>query len=87
MARSGKPDGQERSIHISTSAPDRAFTLQIGEKVELAESDPDRSPPALALPSEALIRLVYGRLDADHHPDVQADGVTVDELRGIFRGF
>ena len=41
--------------------------------------------PDLELPAEALIRLVYGRLDPDHTPAV-ADPALLDELRGVFPG-
>ena len=44
--------------------------------------------PDLELPAEALIRLVYGRLDPDHTPAgmVGAAG-HLDELRKVFPGF
>ena len=41
----------------------------------------------LRLPAEALIRLVYGRLDEAHTPPAETAGVELDELRQIFRGF
>ena len=43
----------------------------------------------LDLPAEALLRLVYGRLDADHTPTLglSARDVTLDDLRAIFPGF
>jgi len=41
----------------------------------------------LRLPAEALVRLVYGRLDPAHTPALEARGVDVDELRRIFPGF
>jgi hypothetical protein len=37
--------------------------------------------------AEAFIRLVYGRLDADHTPrSVRADGVDLGTLRATFPG-
>jgi hypothetical protein len=34
------------------------------------------------------VRLVYGRLDAEHTPgSVKADGVDLDVLRSVFPGF
>jgi hypothetical protein len=46
--------------------------------------------PDLTLPAEALLRLVYGRLDPDHAPpDVGATGdqaALVERLRVIFPG-
>ena len=49
-------------------------------------ADPAGELPALRLPAEALIRLVYGRLDPAHTPDVDATGVDLDDLRQIFPG-
>ena len=43
--------------------------------------------PELRLPAEALIRLVYGRLDPAHTPPCHVSGVDLDELRPIFPGF
>ena len=90
-ARSAKPDGQPRKVRVSTTDPERQFILETGEKVTLAPSDGDAAPgPGVAelrLPAEALIRLVYGRLDEAHTPPTETTGVELDELRQIFRGF
>ena len=40
------------------------------------------------MPAEALLRLAYGRLDADHTPpEVVADAADLDRLRSLFPGF
>jgi hypothetical protein len=39
------------------------------------------------LPAEALLRLVYGRLDPDHTPAQVIGAGTLDELREVFPGF
>ena len=41
--------------------------------------------PDLVLPSEALVRLVYGRLDPDHTPPVRGPA-DLDVLRRAFPG-
>ena len=47
----------------------------------------DTAAASLALPTEAFVRLVYGRLDPDHTPaSVAADGVDLDLLRTVFPG-
>jgi hypothetical protein len=33
-----------------------------------------------------LVRLFYGRLDDAHTPDLDATGITLEELRAIFPG-
>jgi uncharacterized protein (TIGR03083 family) len=86
-ARAAKPDGKPRRIRVSTSDPERQFLLETGEEVTLTESDGGEGLPGLRLPAEAFIRLVYGRLGPHHTPQVEADGVDLDELRQIFPGF
>jgi hypothetical protein len=48
------------------------------------------TPPATSsvrMPAEALIRLVYGRLDPDHTPStVTTEGIDLDALRATFPG-
>jgi len=85
-ARTAKPGGTRRRLQISTSSPVRHFTLDIGETVTLAPAPSNAGLPELALPAEALIRLVYGRLDRAHTPPVQTRRVDLDELRQIFPG-
>jgi hypothetical protein len=98
VTRSGKPNGMQLRLLVSATSPRRRFILESGETVTLtpvdgAESLPEltdaggQSLPELRLPAEALVRLVYGRLDPAHTPAVQARGVDLDELRRIFPGF
>jgi uncharacterized protein (TIGR03083 family) len=84
-ARTGKSDGAGRVV-IATSDPSRTFVLELGPEVVLA---PDAGSAAvdLTLPAEAFLRLVYGRLDAEHAPDDVADHETVVKLRRVFPGF
>ena len=76
---------------MSTTDPERQFILRTGEEVTLTPSAGDATPePGLSelrLPAEALIRLVYGRLDEAHTPPAETAGVELGELRQIFRGF
>jgi uncharacterized protein (TIGR03083 family) len=89
--RSAKPDGQQRTVRVSTTDPERQFILATGDEVTLTPLDGDAPPEPgvseLRLPAEALIRLVYGRLDEAHTPPAQTAGIELDELRQIFRGF
>jgi uncharacterized protein (TIGR03083 family) len=89
--RSAKPDGQQRKVRVSTTDPVRQFILETGEEVALTPSDDDAAPELglseLRLPAEALIRLVYGRLDEAHTPPAETAGVELGELRPIFPGF
>ena len=83
----GKPTGSERTLHVVTSAPERGFTVAIGtDALELTSGDPVASPD-LGLPSEAFIRLVYGRLDPAHTPAVTGSEAILGDLRTAFPGF
>ncbi len=90
-ARSGKADGQQRKVRVSTTDPERQFTLETGEAVTLTPSDDEGTPELglseLRLPAEAFVRLVYGRMDEAHTPPAETAGVELDELRPIFPGF
>jgi uncharacterized protein (TIGR03083 family) len=86
-ARSAEPDGKQRRLRVSTTDPERHFILETGDAISLTESDGSDDLPELRLPAEAFVRLVYGRLGPHHTPQVEADGVDLDELRQLFPGF
>jgi hypothetical protein len=78
-------------VRVETTGAERLFLLaESGERAELTATDPTATSadlPTLRLPAEAFVRLVHGRLDADHTPDgVQADGLDLDDLRKVFPG-
>ncbi len=82
-----KPASWTGLVRVTTTDPTRDFALRLGQKSSL-ERWPGGEPAArLELPAEALIRLVYGRLDADHTPPVEARGIELDDLRAVFQGF
>ena len=82
----GKPTGTDRAFTVRTSAPTRDFEITLRpESVTFAATDPTATPD-LELPAEALIRLVYGRLDPDHTPPVDGSPTALDELRRAFPG-
>jgi uncharacterized protein (TIGR03083 family) len=81
----GKPTGVERTINVQTSGPSRRLQLVLGpDAVALVPASDD---PDLTLPTEALVRLIYGRLDPDHTPAIDGDPAILDELRQVFPGF
>jgi uncharacterized protein (TIGR03083 family) len=87
VARTGKPTDELRRVSIETTDPRRDFTLDIGDSVNLTEADHPTGSVELRLPAEALLRLVYGRLDPAHSQTVDTSAVDLDMLRGIFPGF
>jgi uncharacterized protein (TIGR03083 family) len=83
----GKPLDEQLVIGVETEEPDRNFVLTAGAEGATLEpldarSDADR---LLLLPAEAFIRLVFGRLDADHTPP-GADDPALEKLRRVFTG-
>jgi len=81
----GKQAPAPVTVAVTTTSPERAFTLDTGG-VTLAPAGVADAPTAsLALPAEALLRLVYGRLGDE--PGLRASGVTIGELKSVFPGF
>lgn len=84
-AHSGKASDSGREVVIDTVSPDRRFLLGTGPDVTLTiYTGPD--PADLQLPAEALLRLVYGRLDSEHTPSHVVGAEVLDELRPVFPG-
>jgi uncharacterized protein (TIGR03083 family) len=83
-----KPTDEPLSVEVRTTSPELAFHLDLGPSgASLSPSLDDTSAPTLTMPTEAFVRLVYGRLDPDHTPaSVSADGVDLDLLRSVFPG-
>lgn len=87
VAWAGKPQGTKIAVTVQTTGPDRTFALRSADVVTIQPGRADDGGPELKLPAEALIRLVYGRLDPDHTPPAQAEGIDLNELRKTFPGF
>ena len=89
VARRGKPsaggDGTA-PIRIASTDPARSFTLTVSPEVSLSRSEATEAAD-LTMPAEALVRLVYGRLDPDHTPDDIDYPGRLDQLRTVFVGF
>ena len=82
----GRVDGQDRTIAVRTSAPERNITVRLSaDGVEVGTGQPGQSSD-LELPAEAFSRLVYGRLDPEHTPTVTGDDGVVPLLRAVFPG-
>jgi uncharacterized protein (TIGR03083 family) len=87
-ARVGKPTASAVRVNVRTTDPESEMLLVTGEGVELTGGAAEDGAASLDLPAAALVRLVYGRLDADHTPEgVTAEGVDLDDLRAVFPGF
>ena len=90
-ARVGKPAPEPATVTVRTSEPDRLFALQTdGVSLEPQAGTADGADDVwIELPAEALVRLVYGRLDGVHRgaEPVTAPTVSLDQLRSLFPGF
>jgi uncharacterized protein (TIGR03083 family) len=82
-----KPNGAEHSYVVRTSNPVKTYAITVTPDGVTTEDGDDDAPADVELPAEAFIRLVYGRLDADHTPSGIAGAEHLDELRGVFPGF
>jgi uncharacterized protein (TIGR03083 family) len=82
----GRASGDGGVLEVRTTAPERRFTLTLGPERVSLEPSTSGDEPGLTLPAEAFVRLVYGRLDADHTPAGIEGGGQLDRLRDIFRG-
>jgi uncharacterized protein (TIGR03083 family) len=84
---SGRGDERATVVRVTTTDPDRVFTLTLGKPVTITPDAGTTAQAELTLPAEAFIRLVYGRLDPAHTPDLTVHGIDLDTLRATFPGF
>jgi len=82
-----QPIAPDRTLTVATTEPTRTFEIRVDRKnVDFSTIEPV-DDAVLTMPSEAFIRLVYGRLDAEHTPaSVLGDAAALDQLRQIFPG-
>ncbi len=87
----GKPAGTPVKARISTSHPERHFLLRSDTDGVVLDADHAAGHalpgPVVDLPAEALIRLVYGRLDEAHTPALRHPTPELTTLRALFPGF
>jgi uncharacterized protein (TIGR03083 family) len=77
-------------LRIRTTRPDRDYLLVAADPVTMTDwpGDGTMVDAEISMPSEALLRLAYGRLDPEHTPaGVEADPAYLDRLRTMFPGF
>jgi len=82
-----KPSGAEGTYVVRTKDPVKSYVITLAtDAVTTVESDDD-APADVELPAEAFIRLLCGRLDADHTPSDVTGVEHLDALRAVFPGF
>ena len=85
----GRGSPEPVKVHVVTTDPGREFLLELtADAARLTPADgPGDATATLRLPAEALVRLVYGRLDPDHTPaSAEAAQVDLGTLRRSFPG-
>jgi uncharacterized protein (TIGR03083 family) len=88
-----QPHDDQLRVHVRTTDPERDYVLELTQgETRLAPVDDSTDVTTvdgeLQLPAEALLRLVYGRLDPRHTPAYKStDDTLLERLRAIFRGF
>lgn len=89
----GKTDGGPFRLRLRGTEPEADFLLEVADKVSLGPWPGEGPAGATAdgqvqLPAEALLRLVYGRLDPGHTPPVEISGDPglLDRARAVFPG-
>jgi len=90
--RSGQPAAEPFTVLLRTTDPARDVVVSVGTaegSVSLeAAAESTSYDGEITLPAEAYLRLLYGRLDAEHTPEVvESGGRTLSDLRAVFRGF
>jgi uncharacterized protein (TIGR03083 family) len=89
----GKTDGGPFRLRLRGTEPEADFLLEVADKVALV-SWPGEGPAGatadgqIQLPAEALLRLVYGRLDPGHTPvvEISGDPGLLDRARSVLPG-
>jgi uncharacterized protein (TIGR03083 family) len=82
-------DARPVRISVRTTAPERAFGLEVGTAVTLTD-EPDRPDAVLNAPAEWWLRLTTGRHAPAHTPSevsLASASLTLDDLRRVFPGF
>jgi uncharacterized protein (TIGR03083 family) len=89
VARGGRPSDESYTVRVVTTQPAGEFVVSVGETDSFDVAQPGQEADGvLTMPGEALLRLVYGRLDPDHTPAVQESGTRgLADLRAAFPGF
>jgi uncharacterized protein (TIGR03083 family) len=86
----GKKSDNPMVIAVTTTDPERAFTIDTGTTegggVSVTPGAPgDAATASLEMPAEVFLRLLTGRVD--DASELTASGVTLPELKAVFPGF
>jgi uncharacterized protein (TIGR03083 family) len=80
-----KPTGDSGTITVATRRGAHGLTVQLTPESAIATPGRPAAAADIELDDDALVRLVYGRLDPAHTP-APAAGSRLDTLRAVFPG-
>lgn len=85
----GKKTADPMVISVATSNPDGTYTLDTAGVTLTPVAGETPASASVELTSEALLRLVYGRVDSSTlaSGELRAEGVTLPELQAVFPSF
>jgi uncharacterized protein (TIGR03083 family) len=88
-ARTGRPSPSPAVIAVTTTGPARELTLDTGGVLLVPRDGGAVAHASLDLTAEALLRLVYGRLDEPGlvPGEARTGNVRLADLRAVFPGF
>ncbi|MFD8074976.1 maleylpyruvate isomerase N-terminal domain-containing protein [Streptomyces sp. NPDC059718] len=75
-----------RQIAVELTDPARTLCLALGSELHILPCEGAEPSGAVSGPSEAVLRLVYGR-NRPRDAVTARDGVTLDDLRALFPGY
>lgn len=81
----GKKAEEPAVVAVTTTGPERAFTLNTGGVTVAPGEAEDGATASLEAPAEVFLRLLTGRVDDPS--EVTASGVTVPQLKAVFPGY
>jgi uncharacterized protein (TIGR03083 family) len=88
VAFSGKSTGGSDTVVIATTDPEGQWAVTTTPDGLTFDRIDTWDEVHVTMPTEALVRLIYGRLPPEHTPDsVEADADTLHRLRAMFPGF
>jgi uncharacterized protein (TIGR03083 family) len=85
----GKKAAEPAVIAVTATSPDGAYTLDTGGVTLTPGAAETPASASVELTSEALLRMVYGRVDESTvaSGELRAENVTLPQLRAVFPGF
>jgi uncharacterized protein (TIGR03083 family) len=85
----GKKAADPAVIAVTATSPDGAYTIDTGGVTLTPGAGEAPASASVELTSEALLRLVYGRVDESTvaSGELRAENVTLPQLQAVFPGF